>query len=280
MEALADYTPTRFYYIKSVKPTLKLNLPSRKRKASSAMSLKKPLFLHLPREIRDEIYRYVVVAKGRMKGLLPRNHLQTLLVNRQIYHEAMQIFFQDNFFRTNDMSLTVLKRRPFTQAICLKHIRHVYINICNCCPPLLDGVFSELVKAFKDRDDIKEIHIDIGHECHWDAKSGSLPRPPPRWERRRPAILSLASIRTARDHNPRIWEGSPQRSISAIFKLLDPLWKLRNIGHVEFSCLPYPPYWPGDVEDEFREYLSKLKQVRKSSRTEEDGDGESLLKPT
>jgi hypothetical protein len=247
----------------------------------SSPESKKSLFLCLPREIRDEIYRYLVVAEGRIKGLFPAKDLQTLLVNRQIYHEAMQIFFQDNFFRTNDMSLLVLKRRPFTQAIRLKNIRHVYISVGNCCPPLLDGVFSELVKAFKDRGDIQEIHIDIGKECHWDAKSGSLPRRPPRWERRRPAIQSLASfLRTVTVHNLRIWEGSPRRSISAVFKLLDPLWELRNIGHIEFSCVPYPPHWPGDVKDEFKEYLSKLKRVMKSSRTEESGDGESLLKHT
>jgi hypothetical protein len=55
---------------------------------------------HLPREIRDEIYRHLVVDKCERHRSF-RQHMKgvgILFANKQIYDEAMQIFYRENHF--------------------------------------------------------------------------------------------------------------------------------------------------------------------------------------
>lgn len=65
---------------------------------SSKYNSEKSFLTSLPREIRDEIYRYLVVKETKLYDLLPEKHLDFLLANKQIYEEALCVFYKDNLF--------------------------------------------------------------------------------------------------------------------------------------------------------------------------------------
>lgn len=70
---------------------------------SNDTSPQTPCYLldRLPREIRDEIYRHLVVDKSQLYRSF-REHMKgvgILFANKQIYDEAMQIFYRENHFR-------------------------------------------------------------------------------------------------------------------------------------------------------------------------------------
>lgn len=130
-----------------------------------------PLLFRLPRELRDQIYRILVVRRTRFhrphRFEPPQNRLNinVLLLNKAIHDEASDIFYCENSFLSSHMfttqavhaSLWPTRITPFSNAQ-LSLIRDITFRVHASWD---ENSFVQLYMLWKDRVDVKRLIVEV-----------------------------------------------------------------------------------------------------------------------
>lgn len=129
------------------------------------------LLLCLPQELRDQIYRLLIVRPTRLRRPHryepPQNHLNTnvFLLSKAIYHESLQLFCRENAFLTSHMFTTSpvhaglwpTRIAPLSNAQ-LSLIRDITIRVHAAWDP---HSFLPLYELWKGRTDIRRLVVEV-----------------------------------------------------------------------------------------------------------------------
>ena len=112
-------------------------------------------FLHLPREIRDDIYRQALVRRGKTRLRIVkeissnRRHkldLAIFRVNKQIFAEATEIFYTENSIDMTGPATTFTQIKAY-QFLPMKDTRFLWQS--DVCPEQIKDVTNHILKLRK-----------------------------------------------------------------------------------------------------------------------------------